>query len=395
MAERLPVVGGDDGSWGTVLNNWLLKEHYDTNDGNTNAANGTHKGVTIRAGSSSVAPLTFTTTAATLLTTPAAGALEVDSSGLLYYTQTTGSGNRRRVMYYDASSAATGDIFYRDSSGDVVRLGIGSSNYVLTVNSGLPSWQPASGGGAPTNAQYVTLATDGTLSAERVLTGTSNKITVTDGGAGSTVTLNIGTDVVTLTDTQTLSSKTLTTPKIVDTGSIIDGNGNEYVKFSQTTSAVNEITVTNAATTTAPQISSTGNDSNIDLKLAGKGTGKIAPQSHINMSSKDVYFTEYSIGNSGTAPTINWGNGQKQSMTLDNTSVNLNTNWSAPPGPGNYLLRLIQGSGGSKTIGTWPTNFKWPGGTAPTLSTAASAIDIVSFYYDGTNYYAAANLNFS
>ncbi len=156
MAEqRLPTVGGDDGSWGTILNQFLEKEHYNT--GSDNAANGMHKGVTIRAGTTSVAPLTFTTTSAALLTAPAAGTMEIDSSGLLYYTQTTGSGNRRRVMYYDDASAATGDVFYRDSGGNIVRLGIGSSNYVLTVNSGLPSWQPASSGtpgGSDGQVQY-------------------------------------------------------------------------------------------------------------------------------------------------------------------------------------------------------------------------------------------------
>jgi len=44
------------------------------------------------------------------------------------------------------------------------------------------------GGGAPVDAQYVTLATDSTLTNERVLTAGSN-ITITDGGAGSTVTI--------------------------------------------------------------------------------------------------------------------------------------------------------------------------------------------------------------
>jgi hypothetical protein len=47
-----------------------------------------------------------------------------------------------------------------------------------------------SGSGAPTTAQYVTLATDATLTSERVLTGTSGQITVTDNGAGSTVVLS-------------------------------------------------------------------------------------------------------------------------------------------------------------------------------------------------------------
>jgi hypothetical protein len=44
------------------------------------------------------------------------------------------------------------------------------------------------GGGAPTSAQYVTLATDATLSNERVLTAGAN-VTLTDAGAGSTVTV--------------------------------------------------------------------------------------------------------------------------------------------------------------------------------------------------------------
>ncbi len=41
-------------------------------------------------------------------------------------------------------------------------------------------------GGAPSDAQYVTLATNGTLTNERVLTAGSN-ITLTDNGAGSTL----------------------------------------------------------------------------------------------------------------------------------------------------------------------------------------------------------------
>ena len=43
-------------------------------------------------------------------------------------------------------------------------------------------------GGAPTDATYVTLSTNATLSNERVLTQGSG-ITITDAGAGSTVTI--------------------------------------------------------------------------------------------------------------------------------------------------------------------------------------------------------------
>jgi hypothetical protein len=49
----------------------------------------------------------------------------------------------------------------------------------------------------------------------------------------------------------------------------------ELVKFAETASAVNEITVTNSATGNAPEIAATGDDTNIDLKLTPKGTGKL------------------------------------------------------------------------------------------------------------------------
>jgi hypothetical protein len=53
---------------------------------------------------------------------------------------------------------------------------------------------------------------------------------------------------------------------------IRDGNDNEFIKWSQTASAVNEFTITNAATGTAPTLSATGGDPNIDLKIDPKGT---------------------------------------------------------------------------------------------------------------------------
>lgn len=47
--------------------------------------------------------------------------------------------------------------------------------------------------GAPVGAQYVTLATDATLTNERVLAVTSTDLTRTDGGAGGNVTLGLAT----------------------------------------------------------------------------------------------------------------------------------------------------------------------------------------------------------
>lgn len=55
----------------------------------------------------------------------------------------------------------------------------------------------SSGGAAPSDAQYLTLAVDSTLTSERVLTGTANQIIITDNGAGSTVVLSLPQDIAT------------------------------------------------------------------------------------------------------------------------------------------------------------------------------------------------------
>ena len=64
---------------------------------------------------------------------------------------------------------------------------------------------------------------------------------------------------------QTLTNKTLASPKI--TTGIYDTNGNELLLLTATGSAVNELTLANAATGGAPTLSATGGDSNIDITL--------------------------------------------------------------------------------------------------------------------------------
>lgn len=59
-------------------------------------------------------------------------------------------------------------------------------------------------------------------------------------------------------------------------GDLTDANGNAWIKQTATTSAVNQITVANAATGSAPKISATGTDTNIDINLTPKGTGRVA-----------------------------------------------------------------------------------------------------------------------
>ena len=56
---------------------------------------------------------------------------------------------------------------------------------------------------------------------------------------------------------------------------IRDANNNEQLVFNKTTSAVNHVGVTNAATAGNPKIAAEGGDTNINLELNGKGTGHI------------------------------------------------------------------------------------------------------------------------
>ena len=56
-------------------------------------------------------------------------------------------------------------------------------------------------------------------------------------------------------------------------GDILDSNANEIISLTPIASAVNDISVTNAATGDSPVISAVGDDTNINLNLSGKGTG--------------------------------------------------------------------------------------------------------------------------
>ena len=100
---------------------------------------------------------------------------------------------------------------------------------------------------------------------------------------------------VTLTGTQTLTNKTLTTP-IIGT-SILDTSSNELFKLTATGSATNEFTVANAPNSSGPTLSATGSsDSNIPINITPKGTGDV----FINPPSTGSLIVAGNSGNAGT-----------------------------------------------------------------------------------------------
>ena len=91
-----------------------------------------------------------------------------------------------------------------------------------------------------------------------------------DGTNPDIIDLGFGSGDVTLTGTQTLTNKTLTSP-VIGT-KISDTNGNELINLTATGSAVNEFTIANAGTGNGPVLSATG-ETNVDININPKGSG--------------------------------------------------------------------------------------------------------------------------
>jgi hypothetical protein len=134
----------------------------------------------------------------------------------------------------------------------------------------------------------------------------TNAVTLIGPAATADVTLTLPavTDTLvgkTTSDTltnKTLTSPVLTTPKIADAGFIADANGNEQIVFQTTSSAVNHVELTNAATDNAPQLNAVGTNSNISLSIAAKGTGALL------FNSKVRYKEETLTGTTVTASAV-------------------------------------------------------------------------------------------
>lgn len=110
----------------------------------------------------------------------------------------------------------------------------------------------------------------------------------------------------------------------------------------------------------------------------------------LDQNSHTIGGAEYDNGNSGTSKTIDWKKGNHQKVTM---TGNCTFTFTAPTKPCMLSLRFINDGTAGRTI-TLPA-IKWPGGTAPTWTKLANAVDILSLFYDGTNYYGQAGLAFA
>lgn len=125
--------------------------------------------------------------------------------------------------------------------------------------------------------------------------------------------------------------------------------------------------------------------------LVGVGTGSSDWTAQPGSITTVTFAPEFDNGDFSGATTVDWNNGQKQAGFL---SASGTLSFTDPPGPGNFLLRLINTGTPAHPV-TWPSDVFFPGGINPALTAGSPTIDIVSFYFDGTgSYYGQAGLNF-
>lgn len=194
----------------------------------------------------------------------------------------------------------------------------GATTVPLTTTSGLTN-----------GTVFVGIVEPGTVGKEQTFTGTvdtaGNQITGVKWTRGTNTGHNAGVTVVDYVsgtgnnmftkgllvshdqagtlNTTARTNTVLITPRI--TTSINDSNGNEVIKTPATASAVNEITITNAATGNSPILSATGGDTNIGITLTPKGTGAVKVNTNpVWQYLGSATYTGGTVTSSGATPTL-------------------------------------------------------------------------------------------
>lgn len=116
-------------------------------------------------------------------------------------------------------------------------------------------------------------------------------------------------------------------------------------------------------------------------------SGDFAFQANLSIGGQ-VYSPAVAKGNSGTAVTFNWNDGNIQTVTL---TGNATFTFSNPQSGASYQIIITQDATGGRTI-TFPT-VKWEGGAAPSLTGTANSIDIVTLTYNGSSYFGVISKN--
>ena len=291
---------------------------------------------------------------------------------------TLGPNTVSKTWIIENATSGSQTITIKQGTGATVDVANGSKVMVVTDGAGAGA---AVLNANPTEAGTGDVTGPGSSTDNNVATfdGITGKI-IQDGGKGLPTGSIVGTS-----DTQTLTDKTLTSPKIGT--DIQDANGAELIKVTATASAVNEITLANAATGGNPTLTASGDDTNVGIDVTPKGTGEL----NVNASFLTGIFSDKvsAIGNTGTAQTINVGTAQVFTATLNgNCTFTLSGANSNSSRGSSFTLILTNDGTADRTVAFSGGTFLYPGGSVA-RTTDANAVDVWFFFTpdSGTNWY--------
>lgn len=200
-------------------------------------------------------------------------------------------------------------------------------------------------------------------------------------------------DYVPNSGTATVDTLAVTNGATFDGDTLVVDHTNDRVGVN-TASPTVALDVTGAAKVSAGlTVSASGaaitGDSTITGALEVTGASTLAAVSATTIQASDTVTitgaqgvtAQYSAGNTSTALTIDWDNGNSQSCTL---TGNVTFTFSNPISGAFYSLYAVQNGTGGYSM-TFPSTVRWEGGT-PSFVTTANRATLMTFYYTGTRY---------
>ena len=162
-----------------------------------------------------------------------------------------------------------------------------------------------------------------------------------------------------------------------DAHGINDENGNEQIIFQTTSSAVNQIDITNAATSGSPSIQATGGDSNIGLRIGPKGTGLIEFLGATNPGSIQLNCENNSHGIKLTGPAHSAGQSYEHKLPTRNVTADRFLKVASVSGSGTTgvgQLSFAEVSGGTSWQAVKTSSFTASAGEGYFVNTTSNVI---------------------
>ena len=164
-----------------------------------------------------------------------------------------------------------------------------------------------------------------------------------------------------------------------DAHGIRDENGAEQLIFETTSSAVNHIDITNAATGAGAQIGAVGDDSNLNLRLRPKGTGVIEAMGADTPGSIQLNCENNSHGIKLTSPPHSSGQSYELKFPTGNVTADRFLKVASVTGSGATgvgQLSFAEVSGGTSWQAVKTSTFTAVAGEGYFINTTAGAIEM-------------------